>query len=201
MDIRAEEISKIIRDQIGSYAVEVDVAEVGSVIAIGDGTGSANSPAAPPDRSMADPENTKLERQLDEPGRSTARAMGEAFRTLRIPVGDVLSSPTYRARQTVRFASFGEPRIRAELDEGAQGMQAAAEATRSDWLRTQAGTAPRPGTNTIIVTHTPNIVGAFQQSGANVAAGESLVFRPDGKGGATLVARVKIADWPGLERQ
>jgi F-type H+-transporting ATPase subunit alpha len=37
MDIRADEISKIIRDQIGSYAVEVDVAEVGTVIAIGDG--------------------------------------------------------------------------------------------------------------------------------------------------------------------
>jgi F-type H+-transporting ATPase subunit alpha len=37
MDIRAEEISKIIRDQIGSYSVSVDVAEVGSVIAIGDG--------------------------------------------------------------------------------------------------------------------------------------------------------------------
>src|SRR6187551_3059355 len=37
MDIRAEEISKIIRDQIGSYAVEVDVAEVGTVISIGDG--------------------------------------------------------------------------------------------------------------------------------------------------------------------
>ena len=37
MNIRAEEISKIIRDQIGSYAVQVDVAEVGSVISIGDG--------------------------------------------------------------------------------------------------------------------------------------------------------------------
>jgi F-type H+-transporting ATPase subunit alpha len=37
MDIKAEEISKIIRDQIGSYAVDVDVAEVGSVISIGDG--------------------------------------------------------------------------------------------------------------------------------------------------------------------
>ena len=37
MDIRAEEISKIIRDQIGSYAVTVDVAEVGTVISIGDG--------------------------------------------------------------------------------------------------------------------------------------------------------------------
>src|ERR671924_2268020 len=37
MDIRAEEITKLIRDQIGSFAVQVDVAEVGTVIAIGDG--------------------------------------------------------------------------------------------------------------------------------------------------------------------
>jgi F-type H+-transporting ATPase subunit alpha len=37
MDIRAEEISKIIRDQIGGYTVQVDIAEVGSVISIGDG--------------------------------------------------------------------------------------------------------------------------------------------------------------------
>ncbi|HXH25182.1 MAG TPA: F0F1 ATP synthase subunit alpha, partial [Vicinamibacterales bacterium] len=37
MDIRAEEISRIIREQIGSYAVEIDVAEVGTVVSIGDG--------------------------------------------------------------------------------------------------------------------------------------------------------------------
>src|ERR1700674_3528036 len=37
MEIKAEEISKIIREQIGSYAVEVDVAEVGSVVSLGDG--------------------------------------------------------------------------------------------------------------------------------------------------------------------
>src|SRR5512138_3104504 len=37
MDIRAEEISKIIRDQIGGHTVQVDVAEIGSVISIGDG--------------------------------------------------------------------------------------------------------------------------------------------------------------------
>src|SRR6476646_10073765 len=37
MDIKAEEISKIIRDQIGSYAVDVDVAEVGSIVSVGDG--------------------------------------------------------------------------------------------------------------------------------------------------------------------
>jgi F-type H+-transporting ATPase subunit alpha len=37
MDIRADEISKILREQIGSHAVQVDVAEVGSVISLGDG--------------------------------------------------------------------------------------------------------------------------------------------------------------------
>jgi F-type H+-transporting ATPase subunit alpha len=37
MNIRADEISKIIREQLGSHAVDVDVAEVGSVISIGDG--------------------------------------------------------------------------------------------------------------------------------------------------------------------
>jgi F-type H+-transporting ATPase subunit alpha len=37
MNIRAEEISRVIREQIGSFAVEVDVAEVGSVISVGDG--------------------------------------------------------------------------------------------------------------------------------------------------------------------
>ncbi|MDQ3069325.1 MAG: F0F1 ATP synthase subunit alpha [Acidobacteriota bacterium] len=37
MNIKAEEISKIIRDQIGNFAVDVDVAEVGTVISIGDG--------------------------------------------------------------------------------------------------------------------------------------------------------------------
>jgi F-type H+-transporting ATPase subunit alpha len=37
MDIKADEISKIIRDRIGSYAVDVDVSEVGSVVSVGDG--------------------------------------------------------------------------------------------------------------------------------------------------------------------
>src|SRR4249919_3182628 len=37
MTIKADEISKIIREQIGSFAVTVDVAEVGSVISVGDG--------------------------------------------------------------------------------------------------------------------------------------------------------------------
>src|SRR5689334_22125094 len=46
----------------------------------------ASSPAMPPDKASADRENTALERQLDENGRATARAMGKALRALRIPI-------------------------------------------------------------------------------------------------------------------
>ena len=35
MTIKADEISKIIREQIGSFAVAVDVAEVGTVVSLG----------------------------------------------------------------------------------------------------------------------------------------------------------------------
>jgi len=37
MQIRADEISKILRDHIGNFAVTVDVAEVGTVVSVGDG--------------------------------------------------------------------------------------------------------------------------------------------------------------------
>ncbi|MCY4601994.1 MAG: F0F1 ATP synthase subunit alpha [Acidobacteria bacterium] len=37
MDIKADEISRIIRDQLGSYELDVDVAEVGTVLSVGDG--------------------------------------------------------------------------------------------------------------------------------------------------------------------
>jgi F-type H+/Na+-transporting ATPase subunit alpha len=42
MNISAEDITKIIREQIGSFAGEVDVAEVGSVVAVGDGIARVN---------------------------------------------------------------------------------------------------------------------------------------------------------------
>ncbi|MEE2638472.1 MAG: F0F1 ATP synthase subunit alpha [Acidobacteriota bacterium] len=37
MTIKADEITKIIRDEIGDYSVDVDVAEVGTVVSVGDG--------------------------------------------------------------------------------------------------------------------------------------------------------------------
>jgi hypothetical protein len=54
----------------------------------------ASSPREAPSKEVANADNTKLERQLDEAGRRNATAMGEAIRALRIPIGIVLTSPT-----------------------------------------------------------------------------------------------------------
>jgi Histidine phosphatase superfamily (branch 1) len=47
-------------------------------------------------------------RQLDEVGVASACAMGEMLRRLRIPIDQILSSPTYRALETVRYAKLGK---------------------------------------------------------------------------------------------
>ena len=158
----------------------------------------ASSPRLPPERAVAEPDNIHLERQLDETGRMTSRAMGEAIRKLHIPIGDIWSSPTYRALQTIRLASFGEARTVPQLDEGPQGMQAKAEESRTAWLRKAVRIRPRTGTNTLIVTHTPNILGAFGKEASAIQDGETLVFDPNAKGSKALVARIRIQAWQSL---
>ncbi len=154
----------------------------------------ASSPREAPDKQSANPDNTKPERQLDEVGRKTAIAMGQAIRDLKIPIGSVLSSPTYRALETVRLAQFGVPQTFAELGDNGQSMQGGTPA-QAAWLRQQV-THFSVGTNAILVTHFPNITAAFPQWSSGLADGEALIFGPDGKGGATLVTRMKIEEWP-----
>ena len=154
-----------------------------------------SSPNEAPDQKTANADNVKLDRQLDQTGRTTATAMGKALRDLKIPVGEVLTSPTYRALETVRYAQFGNPHPYAELGDNGRSMQGGTEA-QAAWLRNRVTQFPS-GSNTILVTHFPNIRDAFPQA-SGVADGEALVFGPDGKGGAALVARVKIEEWPGM---
>ena len=160
----------------------------------------ASSPATPPTAENAEPGNAKLERQLDQTGRNSAQAMGEAIKALGIPVGETLSSPTYRALQTVRLAALPNPTTAVELGDGGQSMQPVAK-SQTLWLQAKLVEKPRAGTNTIIVTQYPNIMDAFGQNAAGLTDGEALVVRPDGAGAEDIVARVKIADWPALATQ
>ena len=147
----------------------------------------AQSPREAPDDRTANSDNTTRERQLDEAGRAGAAAMGNAIRALAIPIGATLSSPTYRAMETVRLARLPTPQRVDELGDRGRSMQGVTDEESP------------AGTNTILVTHLPNITRAFPQYSTGVDDGDALVFGPDGKGGATLVGRVEIADWPRLQ--
>jgi phosphohistidine phosphatase SixA len=156
-----------------------------------------SSPREAPSKQAANADNVNVERQLDQEGRDTATAMGKALRDLKIPIGDVLSSPTYRALETVKYARLGTARTFAELGDNGQSMQGGTEA-QAAWLQKRVTQFPS-GVNTIMVTHFPNLTRAFPQWASGVADGEALVLGPDGKGGAVLVARIKIEEWPGLK--
>jgi phosphohistidine phosphatase SixA len=160
----------------------------------------ASSPANPPDKAMADPENVADERQLDDQGRASARAMGEAFRSLHIPVGPVFSSPTYRARETVRLAGLGKPVLAPELGDRGHSMARIDGQGPAAWLKNKVAQTPPPGRNTILVTHMPNIAAAFPDQAAGLQDGETLVFKPDRHGHADLVAKVEIGEWPQMSR-
>jgi len=154
----------------------------------------ASSPSEPPTKELADPENKRDERQLDANGRTTATAMGKALHDLNIPVGQVLCSPTYRALETARYAQLGTPQTFPELGDNGKSMQGSSQ-VQAHWLQNKVTQFPS-GTNTFIVTHNPNIIAAFPQIGSAPADGEVLIFGPDGNGGATVVARIKIEEWP-----
>jgi phosphohistidine phosphatase SixA len=158
----------------------------------------ANSPGMPPDQGQAEPDNMSRERHLDEAGRASARAMGDAFRRLRIRVGEVVSSPTYRALETARLAQFPAPQSFDELGDAGNSMRPGATGTRGLWLRARVAKVPKPGTDTVIITHYPNIKEAFASDAQDLAEGEALIFQPDRHGAASLVGRVKIEDWPKL---
>jgi len=154
----------------------------------------ASSPRDAPDQQSADADNVNRERQLDEAGQASAIAMGNALRKLKIPIGEVFTSPTYRARETVRLLQLPAPQAIAELGDGGKSMQGVTEA-QSAWLRKKVSQLPT-ATNTLIVTHAPNMTRAFPQWTSGLADGEALIFGSDGKGGATLLGRIKIEEWP-----
>lgn len=155
----------------------------------------ASSPRDVPDAGAANPDNTSRERQLDAAGRAASTAMGEALRRLMIPIGEVFTSPTYRARETVRMLRVPMPTSVDELGDGGRSMQNASD-TQSAWLKKIVTRIPAG--NSLVVTHMPNIARAFPEI-SDVRDGESLVFRPDGRGGAALAARVTIEEWAHLQ--
>ena len=153
----------------------------------------ASSPRQAPDVETANPDNVNRERQLDEPGRRDAIAMGDSLRRLMIPIAEVESSPTYRTLETAHLAGFSEVEIQEEL--GNRDMRSSGEAYAA-WLRKRVADTPRQG-NILLITHSPNIGGAFPELNPGPEEGEALIFDPN-RSHTTPVARVSIIEWADL---
>jgi phosphohistidine phosphatase SixA len=135
-------------------------------------------------------ENCQTQRNLNDQGRADAQVIGEAFRRLGIPVGQVLSSGFCRARDTAQLA-FG----RAEITPDLTGFPSALREQRIAALRDMLSTPPQAGTNTVLVAHGFNIANTADIS---IAEGEAAIFAPLGAEGFALVARVLPEEWSTL---
>src|SRR6266436_5376909 len=147
------------------------------------------------DAKPIDFDNIAAQRNLNDQGKAAAAALGEAFRRIGVPVGKVYTSRFNRAYETATLAGFKQAEKVPELTDAGPGMLPAENNAQTEAFRKLLGTAPQPGTNTVLVTHKPNIVDALGKDWAEVKEGEASIFRP-ANGNYTLVARVQIDDWP-----
>jgi broad specificity phosphatase PhoE len=150
------------------------------------------------DQADTDPfnfDNISAQRNLNDNGKALARTFGEALRQAGVPVGKVYTSKFNRAYETATIAGFTDIEKTADLTEGGLVVTPNENNRRADALRKLLATAPKPGTNTVLITHKPNILDALGKDWFDVKEGEASIFRPE-NGRYVLVARLQMADWP-----
>lgn len=151
-----------------------------------------------PDQADTDPlhpENIKAQRNLNEKGIAAAKVFGEAFRQIGVPVGKVYTSHFNRAYETAVLAGFNNIEKTADIAEGGLVVSPNENNRGAAAFKKMLGSAPDPGTNTVLVTHKPNILDALGKDWFEVKEGETSIFRP-ANGNYTLVARVQMDEWP-----
>jgi broad specificity phosphatase PhoE len=155
-------------------------------------------PKTNPDQADTDPlhlENVQAQRQLSEEGRQQAKALGTAFRALKLPVGNVIASKFHRAQEAARLLDIGEVTPSIDVAEGGLVVAPRENERRAKVLRELLSTPPAAGKNTVIVSHKPNLQDAAGKEFGDMAEGEVAVFKPLGGGKFKLVARLPPEDW------
>jgi phosphohistidine phosphatase SixA len=131
------------------------------------------------------------QRNLDAKGRSDAKAIGEAFKAIGIPVAVVYSSPFCRNKETAQLA-FGEFSINpACMNEDGPSI-----AARNQLL----GTAPPAGKNVVLVTHKSALAASTGSTLDTLVEGGALVIKPKGDGTFELVHTIDMSDWERLAK-
>ena len=151
-----------------------------------------------PDQADTDPlnfDNIAAQRNLNDKGKALAKAFGNAIRQAGVSVGRVYTSKYNRAYETAVIAGFKDIEKTADITEGGLVVSPNENNRRVDAFHKLLGTAPTPGTNTILITHKPNIVDALGKDWFDVREGEATIFRPENSS-YKLIARVQMEDWP-----
>jgi broad specificity phosphatase PhoE len=151
-----------------------------------------------PDQADTDPfnfDNITAQRNLNDKGKALAKAFGDALRQAGVPVGKVYTSKFNRAYETAVIAGFKDIEKTTDLTEGGLVVSPNENNRRAEAFRKMLASAPKAHTNTILITHQPNIISALGKDWFDVKEGEASIFRP-ANGGYTLVARVQMDDWP-----
>jgi phosphohistidine phosphatase SixA len=153
-----------------------------------------------PDQADTDPlnfDNIAAQRNLNDKGKSLAKASGDAIRQAGVPVGRVFTSKYNRAYETAVIAGFRDIEKTADLTEGGLVVSPNENSRRIDAFHKLLGTPPTPGTNTMLITHKPNIVDALGKDWFDVKEGEASIFRPENRS-YKFVARVQMEEWPDI---
>jgi phosphohistidine phosphatase SixA len=145
------------------------------------------------DRSVQEPMNYQntprfQQRNLTDQGIADAKAVGIIFKSYEIPIGEVLSSPMFRTRETAEYA-FGRvadtPLLR--------------QVDPSPEQRRLIAATPAPGTNRVLVTHhfviERNVPGIKP---GQIGEGEAVVVRGIRGDSVQLMGIFKMADWARL---
>jgi phosphohistidine phosphatase SixA len=152
------------------------------------------------DQADTDPlnfDNIAAQRNLNDKGKMLAKEFGVALRQAGVPVGAVYTSKYNRAYETAVLAGFKDIEKTADLTEGGLVVSPNENNRRSGAFRKMLATVPKAGTNTILVTHYPNIIAALGKDWFDVKEGEASIFRPE-SGSYKLVARLQMDEWPGI---
>ena len=151
-----------------------------------------------PDQADTDPfnfDNIAAQRNLNDKGKTLAKAFGDALFRAGVPVGKVFTSKYNRAYETAVIAGFKDIEKTTDLTEGGLVVSPNENSRRSEAFRKLLGTAPAPGTNTILITHKPNIIDALGKEWFDVKEGEASLFRPE-NGTYKVITRVQMEEWP-----
>ena len=147
------------------------------------------------DTAPIDFDNIAAQRNLNDKGKALAKTFGDALRQAQVPIGKVYTSKFNRAYETAVIAGFKDIEKTTDLTEGGLIVSPNENSPRAEAFRKMLATAPKAHTNTILITHQPNIVAALGKDWFDVKEGEASIFRP-ADGSYKLVARVQMDEWP-----